>query len=573
MIIHTYLKNIGLPVIIVLLSVFPLAGQRPARTEEVRVVAPFKPAVMDATKITENPQTDHTPVAKPEFTYNIIPRLTSIYFDLDPIPAARMRGEPLARLYNGHVRGGFGTYTTPFAELFYNSLRSDTYSMGLHLRHFSSSGTISGHGYSAFSDNLARLHGKRFIGTNQLEGGLSYERNLVHRYGFLPDVLSQNPALAPILEATTREDLQQIFNHFNAHVALGSHLTDSLQFMYQTRLEYHSLDALKDASEQNLRFTGSLGRGIELPWNFIDKAFLNLETDVDYYATRTQVDTSNTAVIKVKPTAHVKFGSGLEIEAGFALMVQSDTASYARMYPHLRFRAQLLENFLTMHGSITGGISRHSLSALVAQNPFINTSANLGFLNQRLEISGGLSSAFNDNVSLNFSVTHTDFHNFAFFVTDTAALLQNIFLTQFDDMQRLAVRGELITQWGRRFKAGLSVSIFDYNLQNELKPWNLPTTEVSLSARYNIQEKIILTADLFGRDATYARTFNPAGTQVVPVQLHDLHIDANLGIEYRLSPILSFFANFSNIGNQSLERWINYPSQKFRFLAGASLSF
>lgn len=264
MIIHTYLKNIGLPVIIVLLSVFPLAGQRPARTEEVRVVAPFKPAVMDATKITENPQTDHTPVAKPEFTYNIIPRLTSIYFDLDPIPAARMRGEPLARLYNGHVRGGFGTYTTPFAELFYNSLRSDTYSMGLHLRHFSSSGTISGHGYSAFSDNLARLHGKRFIGTNQLEGGLSYERNLVHRYGFLPDVLSQNPALAPILEATTREDLQQIFNHFNAHVALGSHLTDSLQFMYQTRLEYHSLDALKDASEQNLRFTGSLGRGIEL---------------------------------------------------------------------------------------------------------------------------------------------------------------------------------------------------------------------------------------------------------------------------------------------------------------------
>ena len=110
-------------------------------------------------------------------------------------------------------------------------------------------------------------------------------------------------------------------------------------------------------------------------------------------------------------------------------------------------------------------------------------------------------------------------------------------------------------------------------MENELKPWHLPTTEISLSARYNIQDNIIFTLDVFGRDATFARTFDQTGTNVIPLQLHDLHLDANLGFEYRFNHIFSFFANFSNIGNRSLERWINYPTKRFHFMAGATLSF
>jgi len=567
------LTRFGLTAVLMATALTAIYSQQPARTDEVRVVAPFKPAVMDATKISENPKTEDAAIAKPEFNYEIRHRITDIHFELEPIIPARMHGEPLQRLLNGYIKGGIGTYSTPYLELFYNSLRSDTYNMGLQLRHLSSSGIIDGYGYSGFSDNLAKLHGKRFIGNHTLEAGLHYERNLLHRYGFQPNIIEQNPVLAPILENITREDLLQIFNQFNAHAALGSHHGDSSKFIYQTRIEYHYLEALKKATEQNIRLSGMIGRNINFSNRYVTNTFLKLEADVDYFAAQSEVDTSNTAVVKINPSAIFTIGRNFYLEAGLAIMAQSDTASYGRLFPHLSFNAHLIENLLIIHGGISGGISRHSLRSLVAQNPFINTSTHLGFLTNRMEISGGIKAAFSDNVSLNFSASHAMLDNFAFFVSDTTAPFQNTFVTTFDNIIRLMVRGELITQFGRDFQAIISAALFDYNLTNQLKPWHLPTSELTFSARYNIRDRVIFTADVFGRSATYARTFNPQGNQVVPVQLQNMHIDLNLGVEYRLNPLLSLFANFSNLGNQRLERWKNYPTQGFRFMAGATLAF
>jgi len=547
-------------------------GQRPLDVGEVKVVAPFKPAIGEAAKVKENPEFDETPIPKPSFQYTVIPLKIPTSFELEPIAAVRMRGEPLDKLYRGRFRAGMGNYTTPFGEFFYNSLRSNKYVLGLHMKHLSSSATLRDHAFSGFSDNFAKVFGKRYFGTNTLDGSLKYERNVLHYYGFRPDDLAGDPILGPIVQETSREDIRQRFNRLDANLEIKSHHTDSTRFIYQAQFGYGTMNDLFKASEHRLRFNGSVGREVSLPLRFFEHFFIKADAGVDYYLTRRGIDSSNTGVVHFAPGIVARVGNDLKIHGGLAINVQADTASYARFHPYFGFDVQLLENNLSLYGNIQGGLQRHSLISLVSENPFVTTSAPLGFMNNRFEITGGINGAFSENLSVRFSVTNATIDNFAFFVNDTAAIFGNTFTLAFDNIRRLQVRGELFAQIGPGFQARLSACLSDYTLNYEIRPWHLPTTEVAFNARYNIQDKIIVTADIFSRNATFGRTFD-ALNNPVPEKLHQVHVDGNLGLEYRYTKILSFFLNFSNIGNRPLERWLNYPSQRFQFMAGATLSF
>ena len=45
-------------------------------------------------------------------------------------------------------------------------------------------------------------------------------------------------------------------------------------------------------------------------------------------------------------------------------------------------------------------------------------------------------------------------------------------------------------------------------------------------------------------------------------------IDANLGLEYRYSKLLSFWARFNNLAAQKYYLYNNYPSYRFRVMLG-----
>lgn len=548
----------------------PLFGQRPMDIEEIRVVAPYQPTVSDAFKINDNPRIDDTLQAKPSFTYFIRPRGLDTRFELEPLTAARMRGEPLAKLYQGHVRGGFGNYTTPYAEAFYNSLRSETYALGLHLKHRSSSGGIRDYGYSGYSDNLAHIYGKRFFGSNALTGGLRYDRNVVHYYGYNLEDYSDSPIL-PILEDMTSKDLRQRINQFNASVGFGSNRPDSVRLGLKSGLEYNWLTDRYDAVEHNIRFKGQVGREMEDPFAMLDQLYVGVDLGTDFYSNRNPVDTISNALITFFPKVAIKYDR-LKLHAGIDINVQADTASYFRVYPNIGFEATLIDRHLIVHSEFSGGLQRLSLRELLRENPFMNSSVPLAFQNTKMEVAAGLKGAINDQFAYNLGMASSRIDNYPFFVTDTTSLLQNEFTLIYDNLRRLQLRGELFGQFGSRFHVRLSANYFQNNPEVEIEAWHLPKLLLGLNMKYNMQDKIILSADLSSRDAAYGRIFDELGSPQA-YQLYSWHVDANLGIEYRYTRLLSFFLNFQNMTNKSLERWINYPSQKFHIMGGASWSF
>jgi flavorubredoxin len=139
-------------------------------------------------------------------------------------------------------------------------------------------------------------------------------------------------------------------------------------------------------------------------------------------------------------------------------------------------------------------------------------------------------------------------------------------------MRLFNFRAELFSNVGERLKVRTGIDYFEYTTENELEAWHLPTLQIDLSVKYNIQDKIILSADAFARNSVYARVFDETGN-VQREEIHGFHVDANLGIEYRYTKILSVFLKLNNIQNQRLEKWYNYPSQKFNFMGGVTYAF
>jgi hypothetical protein len=45
-------------------------------------------------------------------------------------------------------------------------------------------------------------------------------------------------------------------------------------------------------------------------------------------------------------------------------------------------------------------------------------------------------------------------------------------------------------------------------------------------------------------------------------------LDFNIGAEYRLTKMLSFWVNFNNIANFRYQRWYGYPTQQFNIIGG-----
>ena len=105
----------------------------------------------------------------------------------------------------------------------------------------------------------------------------------------------------------------------------------------------------------------------------------------------------------------------------------------------------------------------------------------------------------------------------------------------------------------------------------------MPQVKLTLSANYNLRDKILLKVDLFYIDNQYAKTFvtdttSSTGRKPVATELKGV-FDANLGLDYRYTKKLGFFLNFNNIANYRYSRWSNYPTQGFNLMGGLSYSF
>jgi hypothetical protein len=529
------------------------------------VTGDFNPLIKDASKISNNPVVSDTTPKIQVSAYRLKDQRVNTTFEVEPIPSARMKPEPLSRLYSTHVKAGFGNYNMPLGEVYFNSLRSKEYHYGASLRHLSSTATLPDVAYSGFSNNDASLYGKYFWDNYTLSGDFDYSRSVVHFYGY-------NPIEFPFVN---RGDIRQRFNFFNPKVEFASTYKDTARLHHATGLSYYNLSDLADnLSENNITAKSSIRKTLA-------REMLNINTTVGYWHLNNPArrDTSFNLIVGLNPhivsqrkNYHVKVGFNVAIDAA-----TNETGSGA-IFPDVDASFYLVKDIIIPYAGITGAIlERNSYRALTDNNPFMF--ADSPFLNTltKQKYFGGIKGNLSSTMTFNTYFSYSLMQNMPFF-RNLILPVANRFEVLYDNARVTNVRGELAYQKTEKLKMLLRGDYFGYELATLPHPWHRPNWEATFTTFYTLRDKIIVRGDIFyvgermALDSEFITVNDATILNTNAITLRPF-LDVNLGLEYRYTKNLSAFINFNNIGAVRYNRWYNYPVQRFNLMGGFTFSF
>lgn len=550
-----------LSVIILCSSNLYAQEDRTTNTDPIEIKTGFDPFLKDAYKIKENPSINDTNKIIPVLKYSFLDKQVPTNFEIDPIAAAKIKGEPLVKLYSGYAKVGFGTNTTPLAELYYNAKRNKDWSYGFYGNHFSSSG-ISGNDYSSFSDNKLDFFGKRFLKEFTLYSKIGYNRNVNHYYGF-----PQNN----VVEITNTDDIKQKLDQFNAAFSLTRNFTDTTQFDYNFDINYHLINDFYAVQENHLELAGKLGK-------YHKNELYSIGVEMNYNKLNNFLDQDNNLVVGLTPQISTT-ANKWQFQVGIGLYLNSYPDTKFHFYPKAEFKYNVVEHIVIPYVGIKGGLISNNLNNFYSENPFINTQIlNTQNSNQKYDIYGGIRGSLSSKITFNTSFSRQKIESIPLYVKDFNSLIENRFLVEYDTISFSKITGELTYQKLEKFKIILGGNYYSYTPKNELKAWHKPNIKISLSGIYDLSDKIIVRADLFYIDKQYAKAFNTTITNNVITTTEFAEelkgmFDVNLGLEYRYTKKLSAFINFNNLTSTAYKRWQDYPTQKLGILGGLTYSF
>ncbi len=533
--------------------------------ESVIVYGKFDPRVSDAFKIRKNPDMEKIEVEKEDVNYEIQSVRLPVSFELDPIRPARMVGDPLDKLYNNHLRLAMGTSTMPYLEYFYNSTRSRDNAFGIHLKHFSASGKLDGHPFPGFSDNLAEVYNKRFFKNHILTTSVGYERNVVHSYGIpteIYDTLSRDIG---------KDDIRLLYNRITASVGFNSDYSsyDDDKFHHSFGLDFYYFTDNADNSELNLEFTGDIYKEVNL-LKAAEEQYLGLKIGADYL--NNKWDTLNgvySGIYSVTPYLENSF-KNIDLTAGVNIFIDSDsTSSRIKFYPDVHLKMELIKNIFVLKGGISGNTSGDYMYGLTRENPFLKGFVPLQFRYHKSILYAGLNASISKNIDFAGYFEADNVQNAPFFLKDTTTELANRFNLVHDSIRSIRIKAELQYHLQEKLDIMLGAEYTEYTLTRLKEAWNKPAIEGYLKARYDLQEKIIVTGELFFIGERKALGIKDGVFQTVTL---DPVIDANISAEYRYNKLLSGFVSFHNLAGGKYQRWSSYPTYGFQFMAGLTYS-
>lgn len=537
------------------LLLFPMVGfsQDKALTDTFLVVKAFEPTLIDAKKISFEPSIDDTIKIEHDLSYRFVPTHVEVDAELEPIDAARIKSEPLIKLYRGYAKLGLGTNFTPWTELYYHNLRSDEYSIGTHLKytHFNGINDIE---HSDRSDGQFSIYGKRFWKTNTLEADLGYDFSGFSFYG-IPDEIQEG-----LIES---QDLEQTYNILNANFALGSTIRDSFNLRHDFELGFHQLSSEFATSELGFQLNGKLSK-IE------NREFYNLDVGLDLNSAENLYDSSSNVIVSLVPSIQTS-GKILNVRAGLSINAQMENSTKFTFYPDVELSANLIENILVPYAGINGGVRRNSFRSIIDQNRYISDSIPLMNSNVKYNAYFGIRGTISSKIAFNANFTKRKVDNFMMFVRDTTAVLRNKFTTIYDDVEELGVKAELSYNLNEKLKIYLVGEYFGYNPGGEIEVWHKPLQKATLTAIYNLRNKILARVDVIYIGDQLAKGYDENGL-VQKINLGGI-VDANLSLEYRYTKRVSAFVEFNNILGSSYEKWQDYRLQKFNFMGGFTYGF
>jgi len=539
----------------------------------------FNPVIADVRKLDLDPQSIDTLLPVEPMQYTMLPVKADVPARVDSIEAAKLNIQlAQQRLYKGFVKAGFGLYTTPLFEVYYDQTRSKKNGYGLHYKHLSSNGGLSDVGPSDYSYNSVDAFYNAYLKHHEVSGRLIYDRRRVSYYGY-----DSNDSIADVLDSKPLkdDDVKQVYNDIGFAARLKSLYKDSTKLAHNVGLEVHNYKNLAGSTETNVRFdaTLSMEQGTETYGGtlVIDNNAYRAVLGGGLEDVRT-----NGVLIGAEPYVSTK-GDKYTVKVGAGLFLDSQGKTTFHFYPQAYLDYSLFDDMLKPYAGVDGHRQRNSFRSLTRENPWLSGAPAIANSSLMYDIYGGLRGSFSSDIGFDVRVSANRIKGRPLYVNAPTLIdstdIGDRFAIAYDDVKQLDISGQLTYSHSEHIDITGRIDVYTYTTDPRSEPWNLPPYKLSLGARYDFRDKLIvkLETQFLGARKADRQTFSTSGNETVLIQDETIDLDGFLdlyfGAEYRYTKRLSLFFDVSNLSASKYERWYRYSVQRTLFMGGATYAF
>ncbi len=517
----------------------------------VTVVTNFEARLTDAERVRVNPVPPPADTTSRRQTYSILPRPLAIDYPAPTIrPRAISRAEP-EPIKRGYAKLGVGLPNALYGDLSYDLTGQDNLDLGFYANHYSFNNDKNVENQRASDTKVGAEGNYLFDQGFAVAGGLSYDTRSRYYYGYNFSELEGDSSLT-----FTPDEVRQRFNTFALHTEIYNGTRTEGDFDYKAGISLYLMDASPSVRESNFDFNIAATKWIN------DTNPLDVEFRADLTSFK-DTSTQNLNVVSLSPSYTVVVADRIKLKAGVRLTSQEDDFD---VFPNFTASTVLVDGLLNVFAGVEGNVQKNTLKSLSDYNPWINT--RLRVRNSEVtKYYGGVEGTFR-GIAYRAEGGYKYLDNLALFKNDRDAEGIPRFNVVYDDGSQIYLQATATLPLVENLDLSGTVVQRFYSMQNEEKPWQLPSFSLNAAGIYTLPTlPLQLRADFFVENGL------PYETAEGGVDHLNALLDLSLSAEYTFSDTFGAWVRVNNLLNNKRERFFNYPTIGTNFMVGGTASF
>ena len=547
------------------------------KTEEISVIKPYTPTILDAFKVTSNPIIEDTSTLKKEkVTYSIFSIPVASTFTPSKGKAKGIVKEAKERLFENYISAGFGNFKSPLFEAYLHTGDSRYNDFEIFINHHSSEGEIKDLLLNDnFSDTKIDGYYKQFDRDYNWQVNAGLQRKQYNYYGLSKAIIYEDAFINSL-------DEEQVYKN----LYIGGKIDFEDSFFKGVTAKIENFTDNFNSNEFHLLVKPTL----EFP---ISSELINSEFSINFVAGKFKQNYLTTSDVNhsylnlgFSPNLEV-LRENLTVNLGAKLYYTNDlehkkTNFYA--YPNVTASYKMIDEVLIIVAGITGDLVQNTFSDFTNENPYVSPTLNILQTDKQYKVFAGAKGKLASNIGYNFNVSHTSENNKPLFIqnqtkTDGTILVNNAyeagnsFNIIYDNIKTLGVFGEITIDASDEFDFGASINYSNFTTETQLEAWNLPTIKATVSADYQ-NKNWFAGAKLFynGETKDFVIPYGLTAENGSIIK-NKSYMDLNLNGGYIFSDRLTAFAKINNALGKKYYTFVNYQVQTLQILAGLTYKF
>ena len=541
------IKSFFVSVCMLLLLKTTVHAQDTSKRKTIDITSTFKPVLRDAVKINFQAAPPLSDTSRPKLSYNIPSQYLFLNYQPTELkPVALQVDSTLSWENSNYIKAGFGNVHQPYIQTGFSFGDGKNTFFNIYADEFASKGNLT---YQ--KNNFTKVAVTGTVKTqNNLEwsGKVGFKSDGYFLYGYQPDTLKY-----------TKDQVKQTFQTFGGRLALRNLIPTEFGLTYNPNIDIsvfndnHSSKATEANTVINLPLEKSIGD---------DFAFdLGLTGNLTNYRLNGNAKENN--IFYVSPSLAYKTSS-INFHAGVTPSWDQKTF---HILPEFTGEITPSELHFTIQLGWVGHYDKGSYQRFESINPWLAQPSD-SLLNTRVQEGYiGIKGSLNNHVTYAVKAGLAQYWNMPLFVNDNGD--GKTFLIRYEsNMKALLLHGEIGYTVGENFNATAGLTVNHYGqLHDNAEAWGLLPVELTTTLRWQVLKDLWLKGDLWAFNGAKYLGSNGAAYN------GQSGLDANAGVEFKITKQLNLWLQMNNLFNSKYERWHQYQVYGFNILGGIVFSF